>query len=81
MGDLMSYERLAQQIMFGSRQTLNLNDYSLQYRKGKSVDDVKKARGKSIKRGNFKTEQELDWLVLYLKDVFKVIRKKKPRID
>ncbi len=52
--------------MFGRK--INPN---LQYRKGKSIEDVHKAFTKAMKNGMGKTEYELSMLEIYLQDVFK----------
>lgn len=41
------------------------------YRKNKSFEDVNKVIKKGIKVGRGKTEMEIDYAELYLKDVFK----------
>ena len=51
--------------------------YKVEYRKGKTLNDVVVARDKALKRGNGCTIQEMDWFSLYLKDVFKNEKVKK----
>ena len=40
-------------------------------RKGKTIEDVRKAQSKAKKNGMYKMEYELDFCELYLKDVLK----------
>ena len=69
----MSIEELAASIFFGSGEIeLDLDKLGLKYRKNKTIEDVKKAREKGIKRGQGRTEFELSWTVLYLRDVVMV---------
>lgn len=66
---------IAKQIMFGGVNNKELLDKYIEgqweFRKGKTLLDVRKAIEKAKKNGNLKTEYELDWFSLYLKDVFK----------
>lgn len=68
-------ESLAEHIMFGfirTRAELELQiDGIFEYRKGKSFEDVKDALRKGFKAGSGKIEHEIEWVTLYLKDVFK----------
>ena len=68
-GEKVDFERLAQDLMFGT--SFNIREAGLDYRKGKTVEDVHKARRKAIANGHAKTEFELSMLELYLKEVFK----------
>lgn len=65
------YQNLASEIVFTG--TLDPAKYGLVYRKGKSKEDVLKARTKAFnpKNGHAKIEHELSMFELYLKDIFK----------
>jgi len=68
------YERIARLLMF-DRETFaadfNAGKLGIVFRKGKGVADINKAIKLSLKRGYGRTEKELDWIALYIKDVFK----------
>lgn len=65
------YRKLAKRIMFGGQGKINLDDFGLEFRKNKTVDDIKHAISKSKKKGHYRTEFELGLLEIYLKDVLK----------
>jgi hypothetical protein len=67
------YQDLALEILFTG--TLDPVKHGLEYRKGKTIDDVRKARQKALKNGHAKTEFEILMFEVYLKDVFKKVRK------
>lgn len=66
-------EWLASNLLFSTNVKIDesLAHCGLEYRKGKTVGDVLKAREKAIKNGMQKTEYELNMLQVYLKSVFK----------
>lgn len=68
-GKKVNFAVLASDLMFG--RGFNVAAAGLQYRKGKTVEDVKKAREKALNNGRGKTEHELSMLEVYLKEVFK----------
>lgn len=65
------YDRLAAALMFAGKADLQV--LGLEYRKGKTIEDVKKARLKALdpKNGMAKTEVELSMFAVYLKGIFK----------
>ena len=65
----VQYGPLANAVMFAGR--LSLSDYGVQYRKGKTIEDVRKAVAKARKFGRCKVECELSLLEVYLKEIFK----------
>ncbi|MDA1675130.1 hypothetical protein [Bacillus cereus group sp. TH152-1LC] len=77
----VSLKDVAELLCFGGVKTekelLQRIDGQWEYRKNKTVEDVKKAMSKGIKIGMGKTENEIDGIALYLKDVFKEVRKKR----
>lgn len=68
-------ERVANELFFFG--TINLETNKLEYRKGKNIEDVRHARIKAIKAGNFRTENELSFFALYLKSVLKMKKETK----
>ena len=66
----VNFEFVAREVMFGGQ--LDRAKYGLVYRKGKSLEHVKKAlqKARDVKNGHAKTETELSMLELYLRDVF-----------
>ena len=75
------YNTLALSLLFGkvgNKKSLDstdllilLDQHGLQYRKGKTIADVVNARSKALKNGLGKTENEIGFFELYLKDVLK----------
>lgn len=70
------YNALASWILF-SGGALNLASFGLEYRKGKTIDDLRRACEKGIRAGNAKCEFELSMVELYLKSVLKPVKVKK----
>lgn len=76
------YVDLAERILFGMvKNAVQLNEHiegKLEYRKNKGFEDVKKAISKGLKQCKKmpKIEYEIDWVALYLKDVFKKVKVK-----
>lgn len=74
-----TFEDLAEQIMFGIIRTRTELEYRIdgvwEYRKGMGFEDVKHALRKGMKMGQGKVEREVELVALYLKDVFKKVRK------
>lgn len=77
----ISLKDVAEILCFGvvktEKELLQRIDGQWEYRKNKTLEDVKKAMSKGIKIGMGKTEHEIDGIALYLKDVFKEVRTKK----
>jgi hypothetical protein len=71
----MDLEGIALRLMTTGRITEEqiLEDWD--YRRGKSISDIVKVQDKAKKAGNYKTEFEIEWCELYLKDVLKKKRK------
>lgn len=69
----IDFERIAELFMFSKDKPMSdiVAEQKLEFRKGKDTSDIKRAFEKALKRGNAKTEFELDWFALYLKGVFK----------
>lgn len=65
----IDYERIASAIMFGG--AFSPSSFGIEYRKGKTIEDVRIAIKKALKNGHGKTECELSMMELYVKDVFK----------
>jgi len=67
----LNLEDMARDIMFAGR--LDLARYAVEYRKGKTIEDVKAAlrKARDPKNGMAKTEVELSMLEVYLRQVFK----------
>lgn len=66
-------EFIAEIIYFGGLpHKPTVEQYNLQFRRGKGYEDVRKAVSKAMKRGQYKTEYEIEWLALYLGSVFKL---------
>lgn len=80
----VDFNLLARTIMFTAvtEQEL-LKNFKLEYRKNKTVTDIKKALQLSAKNGQCKTELELDLFELHLEKIFKKnqICKKQNRQD
>lgn len=74
----LNLEDMACEIMFGG--SLTLARYSVEYRKGKTIEDVKAAlrKARDPKNGMAKTEVELSMLEVYLRQVFKPLSKATP---
>lgn len=74
----MDLEQLAESILFGNIRTIKELDKAIecnwQYRKNKTFEDVKKSIEKGLRQGMGKTEREIEWVALYLKDVFKEVK-------
>jgi hypothetical protein len=66
-------EKLAQTLLFQGTQDIGatLAQHGLQYRKGKTVADVRKAIERGLRAGNRRTENEISMVTLYLKSVLK----------
>lgn len=75
---ILTLERLAAEIFFGKIKTNEDLQEAIkgqwEFRKGKGIADINKATLKGKKMGNYKTEQELEWIAFYLKDVFKEVK-------
>ena len=71
------YDQLAQKMMFSGIDSVSttLSNMGLEYRKDKSVEDVRKALVKGLKAGQGKVESELSCVSLYLKQVLKQTQK------
>jgi len=68
----IDWHEVAQYVLFGCASTSLLMDrYGIEFRKNKSVKDLKNAIRKAHKNGNLKTEFEIDMLSLYLSQTFK----------
>lgn len=65
----INYDTIASDVMISG--VLNLTKSGVMYRKGKSADDIRKARVKALKHGRQKIETELSMMALYLKDILK----------
>jgi len=67
----LNFADMARDIMFAGR--LDLARYGVEYRKGKTAEDVKAAlrKARDPKNGMAKVEAELSMLEIYLKQVFK----------
>lgn len=67
-----NYLKLAKWLKFTGGK-LNLIDFNLEFRTGKSIEDIKKAIAKAhnVKNTGGRTENEIGMLELYLKDVLK----------
>lgn len=76
----MDLTNIAESLLFGnirtSKELDNVIEFQWQYRKNKNFTDVKKAIDKGLKMGRGKTEHEIDWVALYLNDVFKTVKTK-----
>lgn len=74
----MTLEQLAEALMFGGIKNKEQLETRIaghwQYRKNKDFDDVNKAMRMGLKLGAGKTENEIDGIELYLRDVFKKVR-------
>ena len=51
-----------------------LRKEKIQFRKNKSVEDINNAIKKSLKNSRGKTEYEIGFLEIYLKNVFKTVK-------
>lgn len=74
MSSSINFKSVAQRLMFGQKATSEkelISEFGLEYRSGKNVEDINKSITKSRKNGHGKTENELDFLELYLSQVFK----------
>jgi len=71
----MEIEDIANQVMFG-RVTMSeiIKSEGLEYRKGKSITDVRKALEKAFKKGQQKTELEIGLFEIYFSQLFKKTR-------
>lgn len=69
----VDFDEVAKSLKFGENTTIGnwVITHKLQYRKGLGAGDVHNAHRKAIKNGRGKTENELDFLSLYLSQVFK----------
>ncbi len=68
----IDFEKIASDILFGKvTENYIMDNFNVEYRKNKSVDDIKNAVKKALKNGNLKTEIELSFLSLYLGQVLK----------
>ena len=70
----VDFEHVAMSIMFDKDATTPediIKKHSLEYRKGKDASSIQKAIQLAYAKKSYKTEQEIDWLALYLKQVFK----------
>lgn len=66
----MTLKTIAENIMFsGIKESDILQDW--EYRKGKTLEDVKHAIKKGLTNGRGRTEWELEFIELYLADVLK----------
>ncbi len=67
----LDYESMAESVLFGGR--LDLAAHGAAYRKGKTVEDVKRAaqRAKNVRNGMAKTEMEISMLGVYLMGIVK----------
>lgn len=65
----VDFESLANKIMFGKGVDFNVE--LIEFRKGKSVDDVRKSVRRAEKLGGFKAENTLGFLEIYLSRIFK----------
>ena len=68
------YGMIAGLLMFnpeGFKEDFNSGKLGIAFRKDKTVADINAAIKKSLKRGYGKTERELEWIEIYIKDVFK----------
>jgi len=75
MKERVCFETLAESIYFtGYEEDVTPKEYKVEFRKGRDIEDVKIAISKSISRGKYKTEWEIEWLALYLKSVFKLYK-------
>ena len=74
----MLLEDLAAKLLIGSNKKKKELEQHIkdqwQYRKNKDIRDVQSAIRKGLKNGNYKTEQEIGFIALYLNDVFKKVR-------
>lgn len=70
----VDYEEIAADILFTGK--LDFAKHGVEYRKGKTVDDVKHAHEKAIKAGMCKVEIEIDMFATYLKSVLKARKEK-----
>lgn len=66
----VDFQALALDVMFTGK--VDYQKHGLGYRKGKTLEDVRKALAKArdVKNGHARTETELSMLELYLGDVF-----------
>lgn len=71
MLELETLKDIAEGIMFGGKVTEDRILKYWEYRKGKTIEDLKKAIQKGVKAGNYKVEREVEWIEVYLKDVLK----------
>lgn len=79
MSNSVNFKSVAQRLMFGQKAIKEnelIEEFKLEYRSGKSVVDINKSIEKSRKNGHGKSENELDFLELYLSQVFKKNEKK-----
>jgi hypothetical protein len=70
----INFKSVAQRLMFGQKDASEkelIKEFGLEYRSGKNVDDINKSIKKSRKNGHGKAENELEFLELYLSQVFK----------
>lgn len=65
----IDFKNLAQDIFLTGK--IDFAKYGIEYRAGKTVEDVKHARAKALKNGMQKTEFEISMFEVYLKTVFK----------
>ncbi|PTU25709.1 hypothetical protein Goe21_01520 [Bacillus phage vB_BsuM-Goe21] len=84
MKKVYNLKDLAGQFFFGNIKNKEDLEQAIEgkylFRKNKGISDVNNAIRKSIKNGRGKTELELDWLALYLNDVFKLDRRKNKEV-
>jgi chorismate-pyruvate lyase len=72
MKTLVDFKVLADIFIFGHRPIGEIvASESLEFRKGKTQDDIHNAWKKSLKHGNDKIEHELELFEIYLKQIFK----------
>ena len=74
MSTSINFKNVAQRIMFGQKSIKEIElieEFKLEYRSGKSAIDINKSIQKSRKNGHGRSENEFDFLELYLSQVFK----------
>ena len=73
---MSTFDQMSQELFFTGVKDVSawLDKHGVEYRKGKTIEDLHKARQKALKAGRGKTEFELSFMELYLKDVLKVKR-------
>jgi hypothetical protein len=74
MPKAVDFKSVASRLMFGGKSITEselIEIFKLEYRSNKSIADINNCIKKSRKNGHGKTENEVDFLELYLSQIFK----------